>query len=127
MGRNALDRYWSKVDKSGACWLWTGSKNQQGYGLFVLNQRTQVTHRVSYEWSNGAIPDGLLVLHQCDVPSCVNPAHLFTGTQSDNMNDMYRKKRHKGGDPPTCHPDRKYFAKGLCRACYIRNWKENRK
>lgn len=125
MEYNVLERFWSKVQKTDSCWLWKGAKNQFGYGFFRLGSRNEVAHRVSYNWIKGEIPSGLLVLHTCDNPSCVNPDHLFIGTHSDNMRDMYRKKRHKGGNPPSCHPSQPYHSKGLCRYCYLKQWKES--
>lgn len=82
------------------CWEWTGGKNRQGYGQIGIGSRksggrkTARAHRVSYSEFIGEIPDGHDVCHSCDNPSCINPEHLFIGTESDNMRDMYSKNRH---------------------------------
>ena len=94
-------RFWEKVQKTDSCWLWTGSKRNKGYGAFVFVRNGEVVqgraHRYSYELLNGEIPDGLFVLHHCDVPACVNPDHLFLGTNKDNVDDMVKKGRHVAG------------------------------
>lgn len=87
------ERFWSKVEKTDGCWLWRAAHNSEGYGRFKLNGQLILTHRLSYEIANGAIPDGLFVLHECDTPSCVKPAHLFLGTNARNMLDMFAKGR----------------------------------
>ncbi len=90
-------RFWRHVDKSDECWIWTGGRLPSGYGFFEVGTHKQHkkarAHRLSWELTNGAIPLGLSVLHRCDNPSCVRPTHLFLGTQSDNIKDMYRKGR----------------------------------
>jgi DNA-binding Xre family transcriptional regulator len=89
-------RFWSKVDRSGDCWLWTGARRPLGYGALKIDGRVLHAHRVAYEPVYGDIPPELVVLHTCDNPPCVNPAHLRLGTRSDNTRDMYAKGRHGG-------------------------------
>lgn len=94
-------KFWAKVDKTDSCWLWTASKRYKGYGAFTYRKNGRViqgrAHRYSYELHKGEIPLGLFVLHECDTPSCVNPAHLFLGTNEDNVKDMMTKGRHISG------------------------------
>lgn len=90
----AKAKFWSKVDRSGDCWLWTGSHNSNGYGTFYLGGRNILAHRVAYQLANGSIVDDLLVCHRCDNPPCCNPNHLFLGTNGDNIRDMASKGRH---------------------------------
>jgi hypothetical protein len=79
------------------CHIWTGGVNDFGYGLIRHGNRHKRAHRVAWERANGAIPAGKIILHICDVPCCVNPNHLRLGTQDDNMKDMGRKGRARGG------------------------------
>lgn len=94
------ERFWSKVDKSGNCWLWQGYRRRSnGYGTLTVRPRgTLLAHRIAWEVTSGPIPAGLYVCHHCDTPACVNPAHLFLGTQQDNMTDMRRKGRGARGE-----------------------------
>jgi len=75
------------------CFLWTGTTTGGGYGRVRRGKRTHYAHRVAYELLVGPIPDGMHVLHHCDTPPCVNPEHLFLGTDADNIQDMDRKGR----------------------------------
>ena len=86
--------FWSKVEKTeSGCWLWIGGI-QHGYGEFSLYHGRMIkAHRFSYELAHGPIPDGMCICHKCDVCNCVNPSHLFLGTQADNVKDMNTKGR----------------------------------
>ena len=77
------------------CWLWTGGTNERGYGIIgVTAYKGDKAHRVSWRIHRGDIPEGVNVLHRCDVPACVNPEHLFLGTLRDNMRDCVAKGRN---------------------------------
>ena len=78
-------RFWSKVNKTDTCWNWKGGQNHNGYGLFQLNGKLWLAHRVSYEWSKGPIPEGLEIDHICRNPSCINPNHLEAVTHLENI------------------------------------------
>jgi len=81
-------------DTNGGCWLWTGTLHQNGYGEMGIGQRLHNrAHRVSFSVFRGAIPEGALVLHRCDVRACCNPSHLFLGSSTDNVRDMISKGR----------------------------------
>lgn len=89
-------RFEEKVqcDPNSGCWLWTGSINNKGYGQFSYGGRCVSAHRLSLELHGQPVAANDNVLHRCDTPCCVNPAHLFTGTHQDNMADMRAKGRH---------------------------------
>jgi len=84
------------VPESG-CWLWLGCVDGSGYGMIRVDGKTERTHRLSFSLSNNGIPEGLHVLHHCDVRSCINPDHLYAGTNSDNIADKVRRGRVKAG------------------------------
>jgi len=79
------------------CWIWIGYGTKEGYGRLGIKGKKFLAHRLSYQRFIGPIPDGLLVLHKCDEPSCVNPAHLFLGTDADNTIDKLSKGRQAKG------------------------------
>lgn len=84
-----IKRFWSRVKKSPKCWEWIGYKTADGYGQYYHVG----AHRIAYYLAHGNIPMGMCVLHRCDNPVCVNPEHLFIGTDRDNVLDMISKKR----------------------------------
>lgn len=86
-----------RITESG-CWIWTGSLNKHGYGRLTFGAKTNIgAHRASYELMHGKIPDGLFALHRCDIKCCVNPDHIFIGTQQENMSDKVAKNRQAKG------------------------------
>lgn len=90
------------------CWIWRGAPSgKMGYGHISVGPRSDKmaigAHRFSWLLHRGAIPSGLSVLHKCDVPLCVNPAHLFVGTQGDNVRDMARKGRNRNQNTGRTH------------------------
>ena len=89
-------RFWAKVLKTPSCWLWQGATAGRGYGVFGTNRDgLMYAHRFSYELHCGPIGDGLVILHTCDTPNCVNPVHLVAGTQRENVLDMIKKGRRR--------------------------------
>lgn len=92
------ERFWSKVDRSGECWLWTGARDHAGYGIFCLEGRPHPrwvgAHRVAWMLEHGEIPAAAVAMHTCDNPRCVRPDHLRLGSQSENLRDCFAKGRH---------------------------------
>ncbi len=108
ISKSVIDKfmeYHIPVTESG-CWIWLGASAGNGYGHISVNGKAIRVHRWSYSHFIGPIPEGLHVCHSCDVPACVNPAHLFLGTALDNKRDEIAKgrqappgvKRHRGSD-----------------------------
>jgi len=91
--KNTKESFEAKIEKTETCWNWLGSVNNSGYGFIRWHGERYGVHRLSYELFIGNIPDGLFALHKCDNRKCVNPDHLWLGTQSDNLKDMYNKGR----------------------------------
>lgn len=106
--------FWLNVEKQDGdgCWLWTGHIQVNGYGLASYRGKTTMAHRASWMMENGPIPKGMLVCHHCDTRACVRPDHLFLGTHSDNMRDMYRKGRGPTGKRNGSHTKPKRRAYG---------------
>lgn len=104
-------RFWGRVTRTAGCWEWQGARYPEGYGSLSVNGRRWQAHRLAYSLARGPIPPGMFVCHACDNPSCCNPAHLFLGTNQDNMADMVAKGRKVGlvGDrnPAYLYPDRR--------------------
>ncbi len=107
-------RFWKKVDKSPnekGCWNWTGKPHRKAdgkdwYGRFTVNRKCENAHRWSYRFTHGEIPDGLFVLHTCDNPLCVNPSHLYLGTDADNTRDKIERDRFRDKfDRPQLSPE----------------------
>lgn len=91
--------FWAKVDRKGQndCWDWLAYRNVDGYGIFGwYHGKTERAHRVAYIFTFGPLQPGEQVLHHCDNRACVNPTHLFKGSQQDNIKDMVSKHRQKG-------------------------------
>jgi hypothetical protein len=86
------ERYIERVPETG-CWLWVGQCWSNGYGYVRYNGKAESAHRYIYRLYKGEFDPSLDMLHHCDVPSCVNPDHLFLGTHTDNMRDMHKKGR----------------------------------
>lgn len=108
LAKKQADRFWSKVDKSGDCWIWTAGRSSENYGRFQINekgwrngrpvQKNVVAHRLAWELTNGPVSDDLVVMHICDNPPCCNPAHLRPGTQGENVRDCADKGRIASGE-----------------------------
>lgn len=96
-GEERVARFWSNAVRGSGCWLWLGGKFKNGYGMFNAGrfadgkQRTIQAHRFAFEVTHGPIPAGKVVMHSCDIKTCINPAHLVLATQKDNIHDAMRK------------------------------------
>ena len=110
LGHCYIDRFWSKVDKRGEdeCWIWKAHVDKDGYGMMWVDGSNVKASRVSFTISNGPIPEGMIVCHSCDVPGCVNPRHLWLGSNLENSRDMVTKGRSPVGERhgSKTHPER---------------------
>lgn len=99
------ESFWGRVDRTAEddCWVWRGWRSPTGYGYLKWGNKQQRAHRIAWSLTNGPIPDGMLVCHHCDTPSCCNPKHLFIGSAADNNADKARKGRALSGNR---HPSR---------------------
>lgn len=86
-----------EMDPNGGCWLWSGASSDFGHGIATVGGELVRAHRHAYERWVGPIPVGMKICHRCDVPPCVNPGHLFVGTQAENLADMVAKGRYVQG------------------------------
>jgi hypothetical protein len=93
-----IERFYAAIEKvpEGGCWIWMKSLMCTRYGCIRIDKKTHTAHRLSWQIHNGPIPDGMHVLHRCDVRECVNPHHLFLGTNQENITDSVKKGRRKG-------------------------------
>lgn len=100
-----VERLWSRIAIAGDndCWLWMAGCDDSGYGTIGVIKKKYKAHRMVYHVTYGALRDDLNVLHTCDTPRCCNPAHLFLGTQADNVQDMVRKNRQPKGEQSGKH------------------------
>jgi hypothetical protein len=127
-----LTAFFSKVAFTDDCWLWQGTTNN-GYGLFRVRGKTRLAHRVAFAIEHGYTPAGMVVMHRCDNPPCVNPDHLVLGTQRGNMQDAVAKGRSRNGNgaKTQCVRGHAFTAENThitpqgwrkCRTCH-REWK----
>src|SRR4051812_35617659 len=117
LGMTSLaDRFWRKVDKRGPdeCWIWKGHKSSRGYGRISLHHHglgNYQAHRLSWELANAKpLPGHLRACHSCDNPLCVNPAHLWPGTDADNVRDRDKKGRNGNSNKTHCPRSHEYTA-----------------
>lgn len=111
--RPASEMFWEKVDKSvgsDGCWPWTAYRDRNGYGMFnaVAGESPVYAHRFALELAIGPIPAGRFACHHCDNPPCCNQAHLFVGTNADNMRDFAEKGLHPARKKTHCRRGHEY-------------------
>lgn len=129
---DCLERFnlkWMPEPNTG-CWLWIGAIKNHNYGYVQYQNKPYLAHRFSWLLFKGKIPDHMKICHTCDTTLCVNPSHLFIGTQADNVRDMIKKKRHHASLKEKCKrgysflPENLIFHKNgskmrrLCKTCY---------
>lgn len=103
--QSIIDRFEKNfIKEDNSCWLWSSAKIKTGYGIFYKDRKNKAiyAHRFSFELYKGPIVGNNKICHSCDNPSCVNPEHLWQGSQKDNLQDMYKKKRNNQPRGATC-------------------------
>lgn len=96
--QSVLQRCWQQIEIEGECWIFKGCVDGKGYPMMSIRGKNQLIHREIYRQFNGKISEDMCICHFCDTPRCINPAHLFIGTQKDNIQDCIKKGRFKGID-----------------------------
>ncbi|WP_409238318.1 HNH endonuclease [Streptomyces sp. PA5.6] len=113
---NAASEFWSRVKLSNDCWEWTGGTRGKGYGTVWIDRKRYYAHRYAFFLTHGRMPTGV-ILHACDNPICVRPAHLSEGTQAENVIDMWSKGR---GVAPPLHLGESHHQARLTAATVLR-------
>lgn len=114
--KTLAQRFWEKVDKRGPddCWIWKGGRNDRGYGHIFVDYKVRMATHVSWEFANGKdFPKGMCACHSCDTPACVNPNHLWVGTNGDNNRDCVAKGRNHYTKKTHCPQGHPYSGKNL--------------
>lgn len=119
---NVMKRFWTKVDKTSECWLWTGALNK-GYGAFSIKNKAKQAHRLAYQFVKGQIPEGLELDHLCKTKHCVNPSHLEPVTHKVNIqraDSYWTTKTHcpKGHEYSPENTGVNSKGSRWCRACH---------
>lgn len=96
--REVEEAFWQRIDQSGRCWIWTGPRDQAGYGRLSVDGVSLRAHRAAYALAHRRDPGPLFVLHGCDNPPCCRTSHLYLGDHQANMDDMVRRKRQAKGE-----------------------------
>lgn len=91
--KSTEEDFWRMCEKGGECWNWKKATNNDGYGILTFHGKAWKAHRLAYHFSNSGIPDGMVICHTCDNPKCVNPDHLYAGTQQQNVKDRVKRRR----------------------------------
>lgn len=135
--RSTPESFWARVDRSGECWLWQGSKNSDGYGSLKYQGRMLSPHRLAYELSVGPIPEGSDLDHLCRNRACANPDHLEVVTRKENVmrgegvaahhaRQTHCKYGHEFSTENTLLLHRKRGTERICRECHRRNNRANK-